>query len=149
MKIMAGTSSNNYPHHRLSTAILPSSTYHSSSESDSLSSSPTSSTTSSSSSSIRKGRIDKVSNERRERREVMEKLQKMVPSAREGDSQLKLLQNIINYIVSLQRQLEEDIADSENQHYNLDVTSLSDMFARFSTKTARFPLRPGQQVASH
>ncbi|VDM33910.1 unnamed protein product [Toxocara canis] len=67
----------------------PSSCYSSSSESDP-------------SSIVRKGRITKASREKRERRETMAKLQKMVPYAREGDSQLQLLQHIMDYIYFLQ-----------------------------------------------
>ena len=114
------------------------------------SSSSTSSDSDSSTSSVRHGRIAKPSRERRERRKVMEKLQKMVPTAKEGDSQLKLLQDIMDYIIALQRQLnEDDMSDCENAHFALDISNLSEMFARFSTKSARIPLRPGQQLVSH
>lgn len=44
----------------------------------------------------------KVSQERRERKETLAKLQRIVPTAREGISQLELLQRIIDYIADLQ-----------------------------------------------
>ncbi|KHN81822.1 hypothetical protein Tcan_09478 [Toxocara canis] len=102
----------------------PSSCYSSSSESDP-------------SSIVRKGRITKASREKRERRETMAKLQKMVPYAREGDSQLQLLQHIMDYIYFLQKQLQEDVDNVENVAPITNITDLSRLFSQFSTDASR------------
>ncbi|VDM45711.1 unnamed protein product [Toxocara canis] len=52
--------------------------------------------------SLRRHQLAKLSQERRERKETLAKLQRIVPTAREGISQLELLQRIIDYIADLQ-----------------------------------------------
>ncbi|VDK57283.1 unnamed protein product [Anisakis simplex] len=73
----------------------------------STTSSPSSSTSASNSEcsdppSSRRRRIAKMSQERRERKATLAKLQRIVPYAHEGLSQLELLQRIIDYIADLQ-----------------------------------------------
>uniref|UniRef100_A0A0N5AD77 BHLH domain-containing protein n=1 Tax=Syphacia muris TaxID=451379 RepID=A0A0N5AD77_9BILA len=97
---------------------------------------------SSSLSSVGRGRIIKPSRERRERRKVMQKLQKMIPTAKEGDSQLKLLHDIMEYITCLQRQLQDDSGMDAEDGENLSLDMLSEMFRRFNTKDDGFHYIP-------
>ncbi|VDK52076.1 unnamed protein product [Anisakis simplex] len=108
----------------------PSSSYNSPSYSSSSSASD-----SDSSSNIKQGRIFKLAKERRERRATMAKLQQMVPYAREGDSQLQLLQHIMDYIYFLQQQLQKE--DAENMVPMVSVSDLSRLFSQFSTDASR------------
>lgn len=78
------------PKVRMRSSPSPSSSYYSSSSD------------SDSSTTVRQGRITKASRDKREQRETMAKLQKMVPYAKEGDSQLQLLQHVMDYIYFLQ-----------------------------------------------
>ncbi|MFH4980975.1 hypothetical protein AB6A40_007684 [Gnathostoma spinigerum] len=86
--------------------------------------------------SIHRGRISKLSAGRRQRREAMAKLQKMVPTAKEGDSPLVLLQHVIDYIFDLQKQLDEPCVDRENIVPKVDISDLSRMLSRCTTSSA-------------
>uniref|UniRef100_A0A0M3I9V6 BHLH domain-containing protein n=1 Tax=Ascaris lumbricoides TaxID=6252 RepID=A0A0M3I9V6_ASCLU len=83
----------------------------------------------------RRRRFMKVSQERRERKETLAKLQRIVPTAREGISQLELLQRIIDYIADLQAQVD---SFNKEQHENKENVKPSHMQTMsFSSRSSK------------